>query len=106
MRRRPSSTRNGISSTPPTPTVPMNRPTTAATAASRPAEIKSLAPLRPDHLAETGELVFLHEHRMLGAGIAARAYVVAVVAEAFLDDRHALDVHLRVPRHAPLVHIE
>src|SRR5260370_36984118 len=93
---------------PPRRPVPISRPRTAETAARRMSELSrpstgfSLA----DHLLELGELVFLHEDGVLGAGIAARAHVVAVVAEAFLDDRHQVDVDLRVPRHLRLVEAE
>src|SRR6266852_2589694 len=79
----PNSARKDTISTPPTPTVPISRPTDAATAARRMSELSrpstgfSLA----DHLLELGELVFLHEDGVLGAGIAARAHVVAIVAE-------------------------
>src|SRR6185436_3364762 len=59
-----------------------------------------------NNLFELRELVFLHEDGVLRAGIAARAHVVAVVAEAFLDDRHEVDVDLRVPRHVGLVKVE
>src|SRR6266571_7811427 len=62
--------------------------------------------LLSNNLLELRELVFLHEHRVLGAGIAAGAHVVAVVAESFLDDRHEVDVDLRVPRHVRLVEVE
>src|SRR5438105_11936102 len=57
-------------------------------------------------LLELREFVFLHEHGVLGAGIAARAHVVAIVAEALLYDRHEVDVDLRVPRHVRLVEVE
>src|SRR6266849_5859702 len=108
MVRPPNSARKDTISTPPTPTVPISRPTNVATAARRMSELSrpstgfSLA----DHLLELGELVFLHEDGVLGAGIAARAHVVAIVAEAFLDDRHEVDVDLRVPRHVRLVEVE
>src|SRR5687768_16968515 len=62
--------------------------------------------LLANNLLELGELIFLHEHRVFRAGIAARAHVVAVVGEAFLDDRHEVDVDLRVPRHVRLVEVE
>src|ERR671924_2422930 len=59
--------------------------------------------LLANNLLEPGELVFLHEHGVLGAGIAARAHVVAVIREPLLDDRHEVDVDLRVPRHVRLI---
>src|SRR5438093_6932822 len=67
---------------------------------------RGLAALRSDDLAEAGKLILFHEHRVLGTGIAPRAHVVAVVAEPFLDDRHEVDVDLRVPRHVRLVEVE
>src|SRR6266478_1381478 len=104
----PNSARKHTISTPPTPTVPISRPTNVATAARRMSELSrpSTGLSLADHLLELGELVFLHEDSVLGAGIAAGAHVVAVVAEAFLDDRHEVDVDLRVPRHVRLVEVE
>src|SRR5882762_10994114 len=92
MVRPPNSARNDTISTPPTPTVPISRPTNVATAARRMSELSrpSTGLSLADHLLELGELVFFHEHRVLGAGIAAGAHVVAVVAEALLDDRHEI----------------
>src|SRR3954468_18798645 len=58
------------------------------------------------NLLELGELVFLHEHRVLGPRVAARAHIVAVVAQALLDDRHQIDVDLGVPWHVRLVEVE
>src|ERR687897_1821929 len=62
--------------------------------------------LLANKLFELGELIFLHEHGVLGAGVSALAHVVAVVAQALLDDRHEVDVDLRVPRHVRLVEVE
>src|SRR5262245_20533544 len=59
-----------------------------------------------NNLLELRELVFLHEHRVLGAGVAACAHVVAVVAQAFLEDRHQVDVDLGMARHVRLVQVE
>src|SRR5256885_16427096 len=67
---------------------------------------RALTALCSDQLAEAGKLVFLHEHGVLLAGVAPRAHVVAVVAEALLDDRHEVDVDLRVPGHVRLVEME
>src|SRR5687768_99508 len=79
------------------------------TAAVRASSMRTLSP-KPlaalgagHHLPEARELVLLHEHGVLGAGIAARAHVVAVVGEALLDDRHEVGVDLRVPRRMRLV---
>src|SRR4051795_9315235 len=58
------------------------------------------------NLLELRELVFLHEHGVLGPGVAARTHVVAVVAQALLDDRHQIHVDLGVPRHMGLVEVE
>src|SRR5688500_18313643 len=91
-------------------------------AATRP----SWAPLRPEkkrawartpaastsfslfsnELLELGELVFLHEDGVLGAGVGALAHVVAVVAETLLENRHQVDVDLRVARRVRLVKVE
>src|SRR2546430_11470731 len=51
-----------------------------------------------NNLSELRELVFLHEHGVLGSGVAALAHVVAVIAQPLLDDRHQVGVDLRVPR--------
>src|SRR5438045_1416787 len=67
---------------------------------------RALTALCSDQLAESGKLVFLHEHRVLGTRIAPRAHVFAVVAEALLDDRDDVDVDLRMPRHVRLVEVE
>src|SRR5260221_9223707 len=66
----------------------------------RAAPLKALAllrRLRAHHLLELAELVFLHEDRVLRAGILARAHIVAVVAQALLEDRHEVDVDLGMP---------
>src|SRR5438270_8452250 len=68
--------------------------------------LKLLAPPARHHLLEARELVFLHEHGVLGPWIAARAHVVAVVGEALLDDRHEVGVDLRVARRVLLVEVE
>src|SRR5207302_5279232 len=113
IERPPKSARKATISTPPTPTVPISRPTSAATAAIRTElnlrrrpPLSLLAPAAGHHLLEARELVFLHEHGVLRAGIAARAHVVAVIGEAFLDDRNEVDIDLRVPRHVRLVEME
>src|SRR5258706_12807896 len=62
--------------------------------------------LLSDNLLELRELVFLHEDGVLLARIAARAHVIPVIREAFLDDRHQIDVDLRVPRRMRLVEME
>src|SRR5918993_5937226 len=59
-----------------------------------------------NELLELGEFVFLHEDGVLGTGVGALAHVVAVVAQALLDDRHQVDVDLRVPRRVRLVEVE
>src|SRR6476660_3224365 len=50
--------------------------------------------LLANNLSELGELIFLHEHGVLGPRVFARAHVVAVVGETLLDDRHQVDVDL------------
>src|SRR5437868_6934687 len=70
------------------------------------ARLASFAPRAGHHLLEAAELVFLHEHGVLVAGIAAPAHVVAIVGEALLDDRHQVDVNLGVPRCVRLVEME
>src|SRR3990170_721718 len=62
--------------------------------------------LLTNNLLELGELVFLHEDGVLGAGIRALAHVVAVVGQALLEDRHQVDVDLRVPRRVRFIKVE
>src|SRR5687767_8674136 len=62
--------------------------------------------LLANKLFELGELVFLHEDGVLGAGIAARAHVVAVVGQSLLEDRHEVDIDLGVARHVRFVQVE
>src|SRR5437588_12281560 len=68
--------------------------------------LKLLAPPARHHLLEARELVFLHEHGVLGPRIAARAHVVAVVGEALLDDRHEVGVDLGGPRSVLIEKVE
>src|SRR2546422_1121030 len=56
-----------------------------------------------NNLSELRELVFLHEHGVLGSGVAAGAHVVAGIAPAPLDDRHQGGVDLLVPRRGLLL---
>src|SRR2546425_11120170 len=51
-----------------------------------------------NNLSELRELVFLHEHGVLGSGVAAGANVGAGIAQAPLDDRHQGGGDLRVAR--------
>src|SRR5581483_7219736 len=60
--------------------------TTLKVAPGRPVVLLLFAARAGHHLLEAAELVFLHEHGVLVAGVAPRAHVVAVVAETFLDD--------------------
>src|SRR5438046_8855291 len=59
-----------------------------------------------NNLSELRELVFLHEHGVLGSGVAALAHVVAVIAQPLLDDRHQVGVDLGVARRVLLVQVE
>src|SRR5438128_6807516 len=73
----------------------------AALASVRAAPAKALSllrRLRAHHLLELRELVFLHEDRVLGPGVLPRTHIVAVIAQALLEDRHEVDVDLRMPR--------
>src|SRR5882724_503807 len=73
----------------------------AALSSVRAAPAKALSllcRLRAHHLLELRELVFLHEDRVLGARVLPRAHIVAVIAQALLQDRHEIDVDLRMPR--------
>src|ERR1051325_4146444 len=80
-------------------------PSSSATSSLRTA-LKLLAPAARHHLLEARELVFLHEHGVLRSGVAARAHIVAIVGESLLEDRHEIDVHLRVARRVLLVEVE
>src|SRR5438067_9819045 len=80
-------------------------PSSSATS-SLPTALKLLPPAARHHLLEARELVFLHEHGVLGPGVAARAHIVAVVGEPLLENGHEIDVHLRVARRVLLVGVE
>src|SRR2546425_5658783 len=58
-----------------------------------------------NNLSELRELVFLHEHGVLGSGVAAGAHVVAGIAQAPLHDRHPVGGDLRVPPRGLLLHV-
>src|SRR5437016_14553233 len=59
-----------------------------------------------NNLSELRELVFLHEHGVLGGGVAAGAHIVAVIAQPLLDDRRQAGVNFGVPRRVLLVQVE
>src|SRR5215218_9579514 len=44
-----------------------------------------------DGVAEFSQLVVLHVNRVLFSGVDAAAHLVAVIGEAFLDDRNEID---------------
>src|SRR3989475_12955049 len=58
-----------------------------------------------NNLSELRELVFLHEHGVLGSGVAAGANVVAGIPQSLLDDRHQGGVDLPVPPRVLLLQV-
>src|SRR4051812_41644289 len=82
-----------------------DRPEKKRASARTPAALTGFS-LFSNKLLELGELVFLHEDGVLWAGVGALAHVVAIVAQAFLEDRDQVDVDLRMARCMCFVEVE